>query len=109
VIWSATRDTVVSLPRQSRRVDCARARAALAVKNIGLSKEKRGMADVLKWWFFFSTNVSGELTFGDSFRTLEQGKVSGAQNAIAWLLLTLHHQMNQYARDHSRSNEPKDH
>jgi hypothetical protein len=30
---------------------------------------------VLKWWTFFTTDVIGELTFGDSFRMLEQSKV----------------------------------
>jgi len=35
----------------------------------------RGAADVLKWWLFFSTDVIGELTFGDSFRMLEIGQV----------------------------------
>jgi hypothetical protein len=37
--------------------------------------QDRGVADVLKWWTFFTTDVIGELTFGDSFRMLEQGKV----------------------------------
>ncbi|KAL1603476.1 hypothetical protein SLS60_005063 [Paraconiothyrium brasiliense] len=57
------------------------ARGDLAVEKIGLGMKRYGAADVLKWWMFFSTDVIGELTFGDSFRMLEQGKV------------------NQYARD----------
>ena len=50
-------------------------RAELAVQKIGEETEKEGKADVMKWWMFFSTDVIGELTFGDSFRMLEQGKV----------------------------------
>jgi cytochrome P450 len=48
-------------------------RAELAVQKIGEETEREGKADVMKWWMFFSTDVIGELTFGDSFRMLEQG------------------------------------
>ena len=53
-------------------------RASLAVEKIGLEMSKKGAADVMKWWLYFSTDVIGELTFGDSFRMLEQEKVSSA-------------------------------
>ena len=36
----------------------------------------RGVADVYKWWTFLATDVIGELSFGESFRMLELGKVS---------------------------------
>jgi hypothetical protein len=52
-----------------------KARADLAVEKIGLEMQKHGAADVLKWWTSFTTDVIGELTFGDSFRMLEQSKV----------------------------------
>jgi hypothetical protein len=48
-------------------------RAALAVRRIGEETKKEGSANVMKWWMLFSTDVIGELTFGDSFRMLEQG------------------------------------
>ncbi|KAK7178225.1 sterigmatocystin biosynthesis P450 monooxygenase STCB-like protein 7 [Paraphaeosphaeria sporulosa] len=51
-------------------------RANLAVEKIGIDMKKYGAADVLQWWFFYATDVIGELTFGDSFRMLEQGKVN---------------------------------
>jgi len=51
-------------------------RATLAVDKIGLEMKREGAADIMKWWLYFSTDVIGELTFGDSFRMLEQGKVS---------------------------------
>jgi cytochrome P450 len=53
-------------------------RAELAVQRIGEEMKKEGRANVMKWWMFFSTDVIGELTFGDSFRMLEQGKVSSS-------------------------------
>jgi cytochrome P450 len=52
-----------------------RERVALAVERIGQEMKEHGAADVMKWWLFFATDVIGELTFGDSFRMLEQGKV----------------------------------
>lgn len=38
---------------------------------------KQGAIDVCKWWLFMTTDIIGELTFGESFKTLEQGKKSG--------------------------------
>lgn len=51
------------------------ARGDLAVEKIGADMKRYQVADVMKWWLFFSTDVIGELAFGDSFRMLEQGKV----------------------------------
>ncbi|KAL4984893.1 cytochrome P450 [Aspergillus falconensis] len=34
----------------------------------------RGVADIYKWFFFMTTDIIGELSFGDSFRMLEIGK-----------------------------------
>ncbi|KAF2183128.1 cytochrome protein [Zopfia rhizophila CBS 207.26] len=50
-----------------------RARSSLAIERIGGEMKKRGCADVLKWWVFMATDIIGELSFGDSFRMLEQG------------------------------------
>jgi cytochrome P450 len=50
-------------------------KAELAIQRMGEEMRKRGSADVLKWWLFFTTDVIGECTFGDSFRMLEQGRV----------------------------------
>jgi cytochrome P450 len=55
--------------------DVIRKKATLTVERIGEEMKEHGAADVLKWWLFFATDVIGELTFGDSFRMLEQGKV----------------------------------
>lgn len=52
-----------------------RDKAELAIRRIGSEMESRGAVDVFKWSLFFSTDVIGELTFGESFRMLDIGKV----------------------------------
>lgn len=53
-----------------------RDRVELTMNNMKDEMDTRGAADVFKWWLFMATDVIGELTFGDSFRMLEHGKVS---------------------------------
>lgn len=36
---------------------------------------RTGTVDIFKWWTFMATDVIGELSFGESFRMLELGKV----------------------------------
>ena len=38
--------------------------------------QTRGATDIFKWWLFMATDIIGELSFGESFRMLEAGKVS---------------------------------
>lgn len=52
-----------------------RDKAELAMRRIGEEMKSRGAADMFKWCLFFSTDVIGELTFGESFRMLDIGKV----------------------------------
>jgi len=52
------------------------ARISLAIDRMKEEMKARGAADVFKWWSFMVTDIIAELTFGDSFRMLEQGKVS---------------------------------
>ena len=47
----------------------------LAIKCISEEMTQRGGADVFKWWMFMATDVIGELSFGESFKMLESGKV----------------------------------
>jgi cytochrome P450 len=47
----------------------------LAVEGIAREMSQQGAADVFKWWMFMATDVIGELSFGESFRMLEFGKV----------------------------------
>lgn len=44
----------------------------LAIQNMRGEMEERGAADVFKWWLFTATDIICELTFGESFRMLEQ-------------------------------------
>lgn len=32
----------------------------------------KGSLDVFKWWLFMTTDIIGELSFGESFRMLEK-------------------------------------
>lgn len=50
-------------------------RIRLAVEKITMELTDHGVTDVFKWWLFMATDIIGELTFGDSFRMLEIGKV----------------------------------
>lgn len=56
------------------------ARVSLAIDKIGEEMKIRGAADIFKWWSFMSTDIIGELTFGDSFRMLDQGKVRSTED-----------------------------
>jgi hypothetical protein len=47
----------------------------LSIEQMKREMLKRGAVDVYKWALFTTTDVIGELTFGDSFRMLQQGKV----------------------------------
>ncbi|PHH62836.1 hypothetical protein CDD81_6636 [Ophiocordyceps australis] len=52
-------------------------RVEQAIERIGDEMKTRGAADVLKWWLFLATDTIGELTFGESFRMLELGRING--------------------------------
>ncbi|KAH9889690.1 cytochrome P450 [Xylariomycetidae sp. FL2044] len=60
-----------SLARFIPQVD---AKARLAIQRMGEEQEARGFADLFKWWFFYTTDVIGELSFGESFNMLELRK-----------------------------------
>ncbi|KAI1498889.1 putative cytochrome P450 [Biscogniauxia marginata] len=48
----------------------------LAISRMEEEAKARGAADVYKWSLFLATDVIGELSFGESFRMLEHGKVN---------------------------------
>lgn len=50
-------------------------RVKLCMTKISEEMKSRGVADMWKWWTFMATDVIGELSFGESFRMLEYGKV----------------------------------
>lgn len=51
--------------------------------------QDRGATDVFKWWLFMATDIIGELSFGESFRMLEAGKVINKLERLK-IFLTLH-------------------
>lgn len=61
-----------------------REKVELAVRRVGEELRRGEESDLLKWWTFMATDVSGHLMFGESFRMLEHGEVG------APVLLTLH-------------------
>ena len=48
--------------------------------------DTEGSVDLLKWFFFMATDIIGELSFGESFRMTEYGKVCIAAG-FPWALL----------------------
>lgn len=50
-------------------------RIRLTISRMEEESKIRGAADVFKWWTFMTTDVIGELSFGESFRMVEYGKV----------------------------------
>lgn len=50
-------------------------RVRMAVQRMEEEMTARKSADIFKWFLFMATDVIGELSFGESFRMLELGKV----------------------------------
>jgi cytochrome P450 len=55
--------------------DTIRSRADHAVIRMTEEIKTRGATDVSKWWFFMTSDVIGELSFGESFHAVERGQV----------------------------------
>ncbi len=47
----------------------------LTIQRMSEEMYTRGAVDISKWWLFMTTDVIGELAFGESFRMLEYGQV----------------------------------
>lgn len=47
-----------------------------AMDMIGSDLKAKGKADVFKWFTAMTTDVLGELAFGEPFRMVEKGEVS---------------------------------
>ncbi|KAL9081228.1 MAG: hypothetical protein Q9157_000203 [Trypethelium eluteriae] len=75
-----------------------RKRIDLAIQSMQEESKTRGVTDIYKWWIFLATDVIGELTFGDSFRMLEQGKVRNL-DSISMSRQNDVYQKNQYSLD----------
>jgi cytochrome P450 len=57
----------------------------------GIARELKetGTADILKWFTFMATDVIGELTFAESFRMLDQAKVSSLLSCLVCTLMVV--------------------
>ncbi|KAK0630263.1 cytochrome P450 [Bombardia bombarda] len=53
-----------------------RSKVDLAMQRMNESMQTDGVMDVYKWALFMATDIIGELTFGESFRMLESGKIN---------------------------------
>jgi cytochrome P450 len=51
-------------------------RVRLLVKKVSEDFKLQGVADMYKWWGLMAIDIMGELSFGESFRMLESGKVN---------------------------------
>ena len=50
-------------------------RVGLTIRRMAEEQDARGAIDVFKWWLFMTSDIIGELSFGESFGMLESGKV----------------------------------
>jgi cytochrome P450 len=50
-------------------------RVQLTIQRMREQMDTNGVVDVYEWWVFMSTDIIGELSFGESFELLENGKV----------------------------------
>ncbi|KAB8067048.1 cytochrome P450 [Aspergillus leporis] len=57
----------------------------LAIQQMRHEMKSRGSIDIFKWWYFMSTDLIGQLTFGHTFQLLERGQ----KNQLAADLETL--------------------
>ncbi|KAH8163969.1 hypothetical protein CIB48_g4253 [Xylaria polymorpha] len=48
----------------------------LAIKRMGEEMQTKKLVDVYKWWMFMTTDIIGQLTFGESFFALERGEAN---------------------------------
>lgn len=51
------------------------AKVKLAIQRMWEETERNGASDIYKWWTLLVADITGELTFGQSFGMLEAGKV----------------------------------
>ncbi len=57
-------------------------RVKMTITRMAEEIQNRGATDVFKWWLFMATDIIGELSFGESFRMLEAGKVIKEQENL---------------------------
>ncbi|KAJ8121883.1 hypothetical protein ONZ43_g1778 [Nemania bipapillata] len=48
----------------------------LTIQRMEEEYKTRGVTDIYKWWLFMTTDIIGELSFGESFQMLESGEIN---------------------------------
>ncbi|KAI8650627.1 hypothetical protein NCS57_01397100 [Fusarium keratoplasticum] len=66
------------------------AKVDLAMDQMETENRKLGYTDVHKWFSFMATDIIGDLTFGSSFRMLEQGRRSQYVEDLQAVMPTVH-------------------
>ncbi|RSL95355.1 hypothetical protein CDV31_013915 [Fusarium ambrosium] len=66
------------------------AKVDLAMEQMEAEYRKLGYTDVHKWFSFMATDIIGDLTFGSSFRMLEQGRRSQYVEDLQAVMPTVH-------------------
>lgn len=78
-------------------------KVALTVQRMREEMQEKGFADIYKWWTFMTSEITGELTFGQSFRILEEGNIEGKREKLALILMAVltfcGHQKDAFTRD----------
>jgi cytochrome P450 len=72
-------------------IPVVKSRVDLYIQRIKEEIEMKGSADIFKWNLFLATDVVGELSFGESFRTLELGEVGLRLRMCRRILTTRSH------------------
>ncbi|KAI9042841.1 cytochrome P450 [Aspergillus affinis] len=57
----------------------------LAISQMSCEMKVKGSVDVFKWWLFMATDIIGELSFGESFRMLENGEKNQYSHDLEYL------------------------
>lgn len=61
----------------------------LAIQRMRDETIEQGATDVYKWWTLMAADITGQLTFGQSFGILEEGKVRDQGSLALFRMLTL--------------------
>ena len=57
--------------------------ARLTIGGITEESRREGFVDILKWWTLMAMDVIAELSFGESFDMVRNGKVNTAQTPVS--------------------------
>lgn len=79
-----------------------RARVGQAIDGLDQDMAATGAGDVYKWMLFMATDIIGEMSFGESFRMLDSGKVRNTHSPNEQEQRAHQQQKSQYSNDLER-------